>query len=265
MNHTDQLRCSFCSTTNTEDSRYCQSCGKEIVLSVMKCKRCGTSNGTSATFCKSCGTQLADATLGITPDRAARWWGFFCEVDFYNQLWVDKAIGRQVHDKCLALRNEKYPDINWESVALAIPVVSSNWSIQFVDVKRNRVTSGLILCTTTATIIFDLLSKQLWQIFYRDIKSIEFQDWIMCMALHTGEVIKFHIKEPGTASTTTGIIVRGVLDVISIFSDNHSSADRAGSDYLDHQAVDELRQKYDVGVNFWERVRSFYNEIFSHA
>ena len=57
------VTCSNCGTINPPTGKFCQKCGKELVLDVKKpiskkCSNCGTENSSDAGFCSNCGNTL---------------------------------------------------------------------------------------------------------------------------------------------------------------------------------------------------------------
>jgi len=67
----DSITCPSCKTQNAMDATFCQACGKRITGAM--CRRCQIENARQATFCRNCGIKLSDATLGLSPERAAEW------------------------------------------------------------------------------------------------------------------------------------------------------------------------------------------------
>jgi membrane protease subunit (stomatin/prohibitin family) len=70
-----QVRCSSCGTLNTENAKFCSSCGQSLAPpapaatpagATVTCSKCGTSNPATAKFCGNCGQSLAPATVACT-------------------------------------------------------------------------------------------------------------------------------------------------------------------------------------------------------
>lgn len=55
------IKCPFCNFSNSDDSKFCNSCGKEIPISdaSIKCPNCSSINPSGAEFCSGCGQLLA--------------------------------------------------------------------------------------------------------------------------------------------------------------------------------------------------------------
>jgi membrane protease subunit (stomatin/prohibitin family) len=59
-----QVRCGKCGTLNSENAKFCSSCGQELAPApapagaVVACPSCGTQNSATAKFCSNCGTSL---------------------------------------------------------------------------------------------------------------------------------------------------------------------------------------------------------------
>jgi ribosomal protein L40E len=59
-----EMPCPHCGTSNPQSGKFCQKCGKELIVqstpvSSKKCANCGTENNTSADYCSKCGTKLS--------------------------------------------------------------------------------------------------------------------------------------------------------------------------------------------------------------
>ena len=54
-------KCPACSFENSDDTKFCNSCGRQIPISdvLIKCPKCGKPNPTGADFCGDCGQLLA--------------------------------------------------------------------------------------------------------------------------------------------------------------------------------------------------------------
>jgi len=259
-NITDSIQCYSCGASNPSDAQFCQKCGAAVPIKVNKCKRCGTSNDLSATFCKKCGAKLSEARLGVTVERAEEWWDFLNTFDFFREIWSDKGLGWQIHNQCKIFQDTKYPDVQWECSAFAIPIASSDWCIKLLEWRQCRITYGEILGTTTDLIIFDLPRKMGWKIPYEEIESTDFDGWTMLIALADSSMIKLHIKETG-AGFAKLMIAFGFLSVFS----NQSAADREAYDQSTSRVIDDVSEKRRVGARFWESIDNFFGEVFSHA
>jgi len=59
-----QVRCGNCGTLNSENAKFCSSCGQELAPApapagaVVACPSCGTQNSATAKFCSNCGSSL---------------------------------------------------------------------------------------------------------------------------------------------------------------------------------------------------------------
>jgi ribosomal protein L40E len=58
-----EIPCPHCGTSNPQNGKFCQKCGKELVMrpapvTSKKCINCSTENAISAGFCSKCGTKL---------------------------------------------------------------------------------------------------------------------------------------------------------------------------------------------------------------
>jgi membrane protease subunit (stomatin/prohibitin family) len=70
-----QVRCSNCGTLNTENAKFCSSCGQSLAPpapaqapagATVTCAKCGTSNPATSKFCGNCGQSLAPATVACS-------------------------------------------------------------------------------------------------------------------------------------------------------------------------------------------------------
>jgi membrane protease subunit (stomatin/prohibitin family) len=68
-----QVRCGKCGTLNSENAKFCSSCGQTLAPApapagaVVACPSCGTQNAATAKFCSNCGASLQAPTTATCP------------------------------------------------------------------------------------------------------------------------------------------------------------------------------------------------------
>ena len=55
----DATACAHCGFANPSGMKFCQNCGKSLVVAAGVCSQCGTQNPSSSKFCGNCGAALA--------------------------------------------------------------------------------------------------------------------------------------------------------------------------------------------------------------
>lgn len=69
-------KCPSCQTENSDDTRFCRECGKEIAaapqqFSQVRCPRCGNINPPDTRYCGSCGQPLTQEAANQTYTKTA--------------------------------------------------------------------------------------------------------------------------------------------------------------------------------------------------
>ncbi len=68
-------KCTYCGTQNSDDSKYCKSCGTRLAMTTyVTCRKCGAANQANSLFCHMCGERMAvsgSTRPSVPPTRTA--------------------------------------------------------------------------------------------------------------------------------------------------------------------------------------------------
>lgn len=261
------LECDNCRTINESDAKFCKKCGNTLLYKTQNCKKCGITNDVEAVYCKNCGVNLREATIGITSTKAKEWWDLLNTFEFYKKLWYQGGAGNSLHNQCKQIRDNYFPNIQWEMAVFSIPISSIDWCIRSLFIGKTEITNGEFLCTTSELIIFDIKSRNIRVFPYSQIAKVNLnklqQGLTLQIHLSDNSIIYAFLKE----NAPTELYVRGVLDIAGalinglVSEKEESDYDKEVRDKNDEAARRRYAHNYEVGQNFWKNIVAFFNEI----
>jgi ribosomal protein L40E len=250
--------CPACNYANPPDVRFCQKCGKKMIL---LCRRCGTENMLGAVFCKSCGVKLAEATLGIPDQRAQIWWEHFASFTGYSHMWSAKGWATtQTLPFAKQLLDASDPRVlqKGEKTALILPIANRDWCIKTVQFKTTVITHGAVWAGTTGFAIFDFSQRLAHSVPYESLSSVKHQGDTISLATHQESAIFIAIRvpRPSQASKTAGFL----LDVARILG-SQSVADQELASQRSEREANEYWRRVETANAFVASVLNFFSEI----
>jgi len=193
------IQCPNCGYENSADARFCQGCGKSVV---MKCPRCGTENSLEAKFCKGCGISLENAAIGLNLTRAQQWADYFTKQGFgLHPSWIEAFD--------VLLQEGGDPQLGENREIIILPMLISNkdaWirTVEFHLGPENiwRINRGAMLVTSWRFLVIDDQTNEWGAWFYDNLKDIEINKQILTLRSTKDNIIKiyFALPKPGFGS-----------------------------------------------------------------
>ncbi len=252
------IHCPACNHANPPDVRFCQMCGKKTVL---PCRRCRTENALGVLFCKSCGVNLAEATLGITDERAAQWWDHFCEFPGFSQIWRSNGYGKtEVLPLAQDLLEASDPRAlrEDETTALFFPVADRDWCIRTVQFNTASITRGALWACTTAFAIFDFSRRIVHSVSYESLSRADRQGDAIILGVEPATTVNitFRVPRPSKAARNFWFI-SGIATAFS----SQGAADSEAASRANVRRAQDYQEKLAAANGYAESMLRLLLEI----
>jgi hypothetical protein len=265
-------QCPSCNHTNPSDARFCQNCGKKLVVI---CRRCGTENEISTRFCKSCGVNLADAKFGISEQIAENWWNFFSSFSVFREMTSTDGWARKktyfMAKELLVHSDISNKSLLAERLAFFLPIANKRWCISVLDLDEATIKQGAIWAGTTGLGIFDFDKQQVHFLLYELLNSCSQKGDNIYLGLSENHKISMAIK----VSRPSGVLnaIGLVFDLIGILFNTlwaifgqaplKSDADRVIEEQRRLQDSDERQRQYNYADSYVNGISTFFSKIIS--
>lgn len=265
-------KCPECNHANPSDARFCQNCGKKLVLI---CRRCGTENLRDTQYCKSCGVKLAEAKFSISDDFAQKSWKNFTSFSVYSEMTAASGWVRQkaypFAKQLIEASDVENKSLLDEKMAFFLPVINRDWCISFLGIDKTTIKYGSLWAGTSGFAILDFDKQLLFFLPYEWLDNCKQDGDNISLTNNKGSTISLAIRvsRPSDVLNVLGFIgdliglLFGVIWAIFGQAPLSSDADKVIDERRREQNANDRQARISYADSYVESISDFFSKIIA--